>query len=102
MDRVLNTMSERREPGAITGRDRCHGGDRPTRCGLLGHDLAPQRSGQVAQREEDVTQDWWAPDDAFAARQPLHHVVGDLVDYLSRDDMAQVEHSLSRYLGLLR
>jgi mRNA interferase MazF len=29
-------------------------------------------------------------------------VVGDLVDYLSRDDMAQVEHSLSRYFGLLR
>jgi hypothetical protein len=24
------------------------------------------------------------------------------VDYLSRDDMAQVEHRLSRYLGLLR
>jgi mRNA interferase MazF len=30
------------------------------------------------------------------------YVVGELVDYLSRDDMAQVEHSLSRYLGLLR
>jgi mRNA interferase MazF len=30
------------------------------------------------------------------------YVAGDLVDYLSRDDMAQVEHSLSRYLGLLR
>ena len=30
------------------------------------------------------------------------YVVGDLVDYLSRDDMAQVEHSLSRYFGLLR
>lgn len=30
------------------------------------------------------------------------HVRGELVDYLSRDDMAQVEHSLSRYLGLLR
>jgi mRNA interferase MazF len=30
------------------------------------------------------------------------HVTGELVDYLSRDDMAQVEHSLSRYLGLLR
>jgi mRNA interferase MazF len=29
-------------------------------------------------------------------------VVGELVDYLSRDDMAHVEHSLSRYLGLLR
>ena len=29
-------------------------------------------------------------------------VTGELVDYLSRDDMAQVEHSLSRYLGLLR
>jgi len=24
-----------------------------------------------------------------------------LVDYLSRDDLAQVEHGLSRYLGLL-
>jgi mRNA interferase MazF len=30
------------------------------------------------------------------------YVVGDLVDYLSRDGMAQVEHSLSRYFGLLR
>jgi len=30
------------------------------------------------------------------------YVVGDLVDYLSRDDMAQIEHSLSRYFGLLR
>jgi hypothetical protein len=32
----------------------------------------------------------------------VSYVVGDLVDYLSRDDMAQVEHSLSRYFGLLR
>lgn len=30
------------------------------------------------------------------------YVTGELVDYLSRDDMAQVEHSLSRYFGLLR
>ncbi|KJE24565.1 growth inhibitor [Frankia torreyi] len=30
------------------------------------------------------------------------YVTGELVDYLSRDDMAQVEHTLSRYLGLLR
>lgn len=30
------------------------------------------------------------------------HVTGELVDYLSHDDLAQVEHSLSRYLGLLR
>ena len=30
------------------------------------------------------------------------YVTGELVDCLSRDDMAQVEHSLSRYLGLLR
>ncbi|CAJ64225.1 putative PemK-family DNA-binding protein [Frankia alni ACN14a] len=29
------------------------------------------------------------------------YVTGELVDYLSRDDMAQVEHILSRYLGLL-
>jgi mRNA interferase MazF len=29
-------------------------------------------------------------------------VAGELVDYLSPDDMAQVEHGLSRYLGLLR
>ena len=28
------------------------------------------------------------------------YVSGELVDYLSRDDMAQVEHGLSRYLGL--
>jgi mRNA interferase MazF len=32
----------------------------------------------------------------------VSYVAGDLVDYLSRDDMARVEHSLSRYLGLLR
>jgi mRNA interferase MazF len=30
------------------------------------------------------------------------YVTGELVDYLSRDDMAQVEHGVSRYLGLLR
>jgi len=30
------------------------------------------------------------------------YVAGELVDYLSRDDMAQVEHCLSRHLGLLR
>ena len=30
------------------------------------------------------------------------YVTGELVDYLSGDDMAQVEHGLSRYLGLLR
>jgi mRNA interferase MazF len=30
------------------------------------------------------------------------YVIGDLVDYLSREDLAHVEHSLSRYLGLLR
>jgi mRNA interferase MazF len=29
-------------------------------------------------------------------------ITGELVDYLSPDDMAHVEHSLSRYLGLLR
>jgi mRNA interferase MazF len=29
------------------------------------------------------------------------YVCGELVDYLSRDDMAQVEHTLSRYFGLL-
>ena len=32
----------------------------------------------------------------------VSYVAGDLVDYRSRDDMAQVEHSLSRYLDLLR
>jgi len=32
----------------------------------------------------------------------VSHVTGELVDYLSRDDLAQVQHSLSRYLGLLR
>lgn len=30
----------------------------------------------------------------------VSYVVGELVDYLSRDDISQVEHSLSRYLGL--
>ena len=29
-------------------------------------------------------------------------VTGELIDYLSQDDMGQVEHSLSRYFGLLR
>jgi mRNA interferase MazF len=28
------------------------------------------------------------------------YAAGELVDYLSHDDMAQVEHALSRYLGL--
>jgi mRNA interferase MazF len=32
----------------------------------------------------------------------VSHIAGELVDYLSRDDMAQVEHSVSRCLGLLR
>jgi mRNA interferase MazF len=32
----------------------------------------------------------------------VSYVAGELVDYLSRDDMAQVKHSLSRYFGLLR
>jgi mRNA interferase MazF len=31
----------------------------------------------------------------------VSYVDGELVDYLSRDDLAQVEHSLSFYLGLL-
>jgi mRNA interferase MazF len=30
------------------------------------------------------------------------YVAGELVDYLSRDDMAHVEHNVSRYLGLMR
>jgi mRNA interferase MazF len=29
------------------------------------------------------------------------YVTGELVDYLAHDDMANVEHGLSRYLGLL-
>ena len=32
----------------------------------------------------------------------VSYVTGELIDYLSRDDMAQVEHRLSRYFGLLR
>jgi mRNA interferase MazF len=32
----------------------------------------------------------------------VSYVTGELVDYLSRDDMAQVDHTLSRYLGLVR
>jgi mRNA interferase MazF len=32
----------------------------------------------------------------------VSYVTGELIDYLSRDDMAQVEHSLSRFFGLLR
>jgi mRNA interferase MazF len=30
------------------------------------------------------------------------YAAGELVDYLSRDDMGQIEHALCRYLGLLR
>jgi mRNA interferase MazF len=30
------------------------------------------------------------------------YITAELVDYLSRDDMAHVEHSLSHYLGLVR
>ena len=32
----------------------------------------------------------------------VSYVLGELVDYLSPNDMAQVDHSLARYLGLLR
>jgi mRNA interferase MazF len=32
----------------------------------------------------------------------VSYVIGQPVDYLSRDDMTQVEYSLSRYFGLLR
>jgi mRNA interferase MazF len=32
----------------------------------------------------------------------VSYVTGEMVDYLTPDDMAQVEHGLSRYLGLLR
>jgi mRNA interferase MazF len=32
----------------------------------------------------------------------VSQVTGEIVDYLTRDDMAQVEHGLSRYAGLLR
>jgi mRNA interferase MazF len=32
----------------------------------------------------------------------VSYVVGELVDYLSPADLAQVEHCLSRYFGLLR
>lgn len=32
----------------------------------------------------------------------VSYVTGELVDYLSRDDMAQVDRTLSRYLGLIR
>ena len=31
----------------------------------------------------------------------VSYVTGELVDYLARGDMAHVEHTLSRYLGLL-
>lgn len=31
----------------------------------------------------------------------VSYVAGELVDYLSGDDMAEVEHTLSRYIGLL-
>jgi len=32
----------------------------------------------------------------------VSYVTGEMVDYLTRDDMALVEHGLSRYVGLLR
>jgi mRNA interferase MazF len=32
----------------------------------------------------------------------VSYVTGELVDYLSRDDLAQVEHSPSRYFKPLR
>jgi mRNA interferase MazF len=32
----------------------------------------------------------------------VSYVTGEIVDYLTQDDMAQVEHGLSRYVGLLR
>jgi len=32
----------------------------------------------------------------------VSYVAGELVDYLSRDHMAHVEHTLSRYFGLMR
>ncbi len=32
----------------------------------------------------------------------VSYVAGEIVDYLTRDDMSQVEHGLSRYFGLLR
>jgi mRNA interferase MazF len=32
----------------------------------------------------------------------VSYVTGELIDYLSQDDMAHVEHSLSHYFGLLR
>jgi mRNA interferase MazF len=32
----------------------------------------------------------------------VSYVVGEIVDCLARDDLAQVEHGLSRYVGLLR
>jgi len=32
----------------------------------------------------------------------VSYITGELVDYLSRDDMTQVDHTLSRYLGLIR
>ena len=32
----------------------------------------------------------------------ISYVTGEPVDYLSRDDMAHVEHTVSRYFGLMR
>ena len=42
------------------------------------------------------------PTDQVQAIDVSYVVVGDLADWLPRDDLAQVEHGLSRYLGLLR
>jgi mRNA interferase MazF len=91
-----------------------------------GHEQRGRRFGVVISIEQD---DWstvtiiptstkaqpavFRPDVVVAGRETrilidqirtvdVSYITGELVDYLSRDDMAQVEHGLSRYFGLLR
>lgn len=44
---------------------------------------------------------WPLSDEGLRALYRASYVTGELVDYLSRDAMAQVEHTLLRYFGLL-
>jgi len=60
---------------------------------LLVHDHEKQPHGEQARRRKVLIDQIRTIDTTYVA--------GELVDYLSRDDMAQVEHGLSRYLGLL-